>query len=477
MITIKCKMCGGNLNLIEGLHIAECEYCGTKQTVPVPEDEKKTKLFERANRFRSDCEFDMAAGIYETIVHDYPDEAEGYWGLVLCKYGIEYVDDPTTGEKIPTCHRLSFDKVQDDINYGFAFRKAAPDAKNLYIDEADKIENIRSKILEISNKEEPYDIFISYKETDFNGNRTQDSVIAQNIYDELVKNGYRVFFSRISLESKLGQEYESYIFSALNSSKVMLVIGTSTENINAVWVKNEWKRYLEVIKKDGSKVLIPCFKGMDAYDLPKEFAHLQAQDLNKVGAIQDLVRGISKVIPKGSEQSVSDVISSALKQENKKRRIRNSIVFGLAGIAAAVAVFFGVKGLITLIKNNKSETNNYIYQSQADKNETWKVTNIRVNTDKDDIKSDSHTIKYGTDIVYFHYDIEGPEDKNVNVKGIFSGEGYSSSPIYVQCSKGVNAWFSHYNIDGSPIARGSYTLEIYNADDDKLMGAVSFVIE
>lgn len=100
-----------------------------------------------------------------------------------------------------------------------------------------------------------------------------------------------------------------------------------------------------------------------------------------------------------------------------------------------------------------------------------------MNTDKDDIKSDSHTIKYGTDIVYFHYDIEGPEDKNVNVKGIFSGGGYSSSPIYVQCSKGVNAWFSHYNIDGSPIARGSYTLEIYNADDDKLMGAVSFVIE
>lgn len=477
MITIKCKMCGGNLNLIEGLHIAECEYCGTKQTVPVPEDEKKTKLFERANRFRSDCEFDMAAGIYETIVHDYPDEAEGYWGLVLCKYGIEYVDDPTTGEKIPTCHRLSFDKVQDDINYGFAFRKAAPDAKNLYIDEADKIENIRSKILEISNKEEPYDIFISYKETDFNGNRTQDSVIAQNIYDELVKNGYRVFFSRISLESKLGQEYESYIFSALNSSKVMLVIGTSTENINAVWVKNEWKRYLEVIKKDGSKVLIPCFKGMDAYDLPKEFAHLQAQDLNKVGAIQDLVRGISKVIPKGSEQSVSDVISSALKQENKKRRIRNSIVFGLAGIAAAVAVFFGVKGLITLIKNNKSETNNYIYQSQENKSNKLKITDVKVNTDKNDKKTNNKTIEYGTDYVYVHFRIESQEKDTINLKWVFRGGGYSDLVLYDEfpVNKEVSVW--EYMDDGIALNKGNYTVEFYNAEGNELIGGVSYEIE
>lgn len=121
----------------------------------------------------------------------------------------------------------------------------------------------------------------------------------------------------------------------------MLVVGTSTENMNAVWVKNEWKRYLEAMKNDGEKVLIPCFKRMDAYDLPKEFAHLQAQDLNKVGAIQDLVRGINKVIPKGSEQSVSDAISNAFKQENKKRRIRNLVIFGLAGIVASVAIFGG----------------------------------------------------------------------------------------------------------------------------------------
>ena len=116
MAVIKCKMCGGELELISGSTVAECEYCGSRQTVPNADNEKKLTLFSRANRLRIANEFDKAAGIYESIVADFPEEAEAYWGLVLCKYGIEYVDDPATGKKIPTCHRSSFDSVLEDPN-------------------------------------------------------------------------------------------------------------------------------------------------------------------------------------------------------------------------------------------------------------------------------------------------------------------------------------------------------------------------
>ena len=91
MAILKCKMCGGDLNIIEGETVAVCEYCDTKQTIPTADNEKKLTLFARANRLRAACEFDKAAGKYETIVADFPEEAEAYWGLVLCKYGIEYV--------------------------------------------------------------------------------------------------------------------------------------------------------------------------------------------------------------------------------------------------------------------------------------------------------------------------------------------------------------------------------------------------
>ena len=298
MAVIKCKMCGGDLVIEPGATVAECEYCGSRQTVPNQDNEKKLTLFARANRLRASCEFDKAAGVYESIVAEFPQEAEAYWGLVLCKYGIEYVDDPATGRKIPTCHRSSFESVLDDGNFDQAQENADVVARKVYREEAKQIEELRKGIIEVSVKEEPYDIFICYKETDDKGDRTLDSVLAQDIYDALMEKGYRVFFSRITLEDKLGQEYEPYIFAALNSAKIMLAVGTDYEYYNAVWVKNEWSRYLMLMAEDRTKHLIPCYKNIDAYDMPREFAKLQAQDMGKVGAMQDLLRGIEKILPK-----------------------------------------------------------------------------------------------------------------------------------------------------------------------------------
>lgn len=307
---IKCKMCGGDLIITEGSSVCECEYCGTKQTVPNADNEKKMTLFSRASRLLRNCEFDKASGVFETIVADFPEEAEAYWGLVLCKYGIEYVDDPGTGKKVPTCHRSSFESVLDDQNFEQACENADAIARRVYRDEARQIEELRKDIIEVSGKEDPYDIFISYKETDENGERTLDSVIAQDIYNELTEKGYRVFFSRISLESKLGTEYEPYIFAALNSAKVMIVVGTDYENFDSVWVKNEWSRFLKLIASGQKKTLIPVFKNMDAYDMPKEFAKLSAQDMGKVGAMQDLLRGVEKLIPRktAATEKVSEKI-------------------------------------------------------------------------------------------------------------------------------------------------------------------------
>ena len=326
MAVIKCKMCGGDLVIESGATVAECEYCGTRQTIPNQDDEKKLTLFARANWLRMGCEFDKAAGIYESIVADFPQEAEAYWGLVLCKYGIEYVGDPATGKKIPTCHRSSFESIMEDSDFEQALENADVVARRVYREEAKQIEEIRKGIIEVSGKEDPYDIFICYKETDENGQRTVDSVIAQDVYDALTEKGYRVFFSRITLEDKLGQEYEPYIFAALNSAKIMLAFGTDYEYYNAVWVKNEWSRYLKLMAKDKSKHLIPCYKGIDAYDMPGEFAKLQAQDMGKVGAIQDLMRGIEKLLPRTDpsaapvQQVVPQVVTGATQADSLIKR-------------------------------------------------------------------------------------------------------------------------------------------------------------
>ncbi len=234
-------------------------------------------------------------GIYEQILNEDNTDAEAYWSLVLCRYGIEYVEDPASHKRIPTVNRAQFTSVFDDDNYKSALQYADSYQRAIYEEEAKAINEIQKGILAISQKEEPFDVFICYKETDNSGRRTPDSVLANDLYHQLTQEGFKVFFARITLEDKLGSAYEPYIFAALNSAKVMVVLGTKPEYFNAVWVKNEWSRYLSLIKNGAKKMLIPAYKDMDPYDLPEEFSHLQAQDMSKLGFMQDLIRGIKKI--------------------------------------------------------------------------------------------------------------------------------------------------------------------------------------
>lgn len=295
MSIFKCKMCGGELQINPGESVAVCEYCGTTQTLPKLDDDRRANLYDRANHFRRNNDFDKAAGIYEQILNEDKTDAEAYWSLVLCRYGIEYVEDPATHKRVPTVNRAQYTSIFDDEDYKAAIQYADAAQRVVYEAEAKVINEIQKGILEISQKEELFDVFICYKETDANGRRTPDSVLATDLYYQLTQEGFKVFFSRITLEDKLGTAYEPYIFAALNSAKVMVVLGTKPEYFNAVWVKNEWSRYLALIRGGAKKVLIPAYRDMDPYDLPEEFSHLQAQDMSKLGFMQDLIRGIKKL--------------------------------------------------------------------------------------------------------------------------------------------------------------------------------------
>lgn len=289
-------------------------------SLPRTENNDTINRLNRANHFRRQGEFDKAMDIYEELLSRFDDDPEIYWSIVLCRYGIEYVDDPLTGKKIPTCHRTQYTPILNDEDYLSALKYADPQQEELYRSEAEYINGVQKSILSISNKEEPFDVFICYKELDENGERTPDSVLAQELYYDLTKEGLKVFFARITLERKLGTAYEPYIFAALNSSKVMVVIGTRSEHFNAVWVKNEWSRYLILQKNDRGKTLIPAYKDMSPYDLPDALSILQAQDMSKVGARQDLVYGICKLAKTGSVQNDNKKIPDNDNAENILKR-------------------------------------------------------------------------------------------------------------------------------------------------------------
>ena len=117
MSIFKCKMCGGTIEFAPGASVGVCDSCGTKQTLPRLDDDRRANLYDRANHFRRNNEFDKAAGIYEQILNEDTTDAEAYWSLVLCRYGIEYVEDPATRKRVPTVNRAQFTSIFDDDNY------------------------------------------------------------------------------------------------------------------------------------------------------------------------------------------------------------------------------------------------------------------------------------------------------------------------------------------------------------------------
>ena len=296
MIVYKCKMCNGNLDMSEHKRLVKCNYCDTFQSVPSVIDEDKAEMVNRANRYRQNGEFDRASSIYQQILKEDAGDPEIHWSIVLCKFGVEYVEDPATKHMVPTINRTQSHSVLQDSDYQDAIAIAQADAKQYYMTEADRIDQIQRSIWRIAHDAESYDVFISYKEKGPDGQRTQSSLIAQRMYEALTAAGIKTFYSRISLASKLGNEFEPYIFSALNSAYVMLVLGTNKDEFTAPWVKNEWSRYRKLAATDSHKRLIPCVQNATVEDLPDELQPYQAQDMNKAGSEQDILDAVKRIV-------------------------------------------------------------------------------------------------------------------------------------------------------------------------------------
>ena len=350
-MTYKCKICGGQTTVDIQSGVAVCEYCGTKQALPLFSEDSERLLYDRGNNYLLHSEYDKAENVFNQLLTIKPSAAELYWDLVLCKYGVTYVKDPKIGKYIPTCNRTHYTPIFSDENYKRAIELSSGEKKALFEEDAKTIDNIQKGIIAVSKKEKPFDIFISYKETDANGNRTKDSIEAQKLYEKLTEAGYKVFFSRITLEDKIGTEYEPYIYAALYSSKVMLTICSSKENIEAVWVKNEWSRFLGFRQNDSSKTLLPLYFDMDKADLPEEFALLSSYDMTVDGFKEELLRGIKKLVP----QPIS-------KAEKRKR-----VLLTLASVFAAVLVVSAVFAAIFIPRylENQEAERQFLAEQQA----------------------------------------------------------------------------------------------------------------
>lgn len=329
MEMMRCMRCRAPLhNAEEEQKTVKCEYCDYTNIRPKYHKENRYNI---ANRLREEAEFDKAIEEYGKLLAEDEADYTAHWGILLCKYGIEYVEDPATGKILPTCHldRIQEESIQKEPHYIAALEYADDVVKVLYTEEAKQIDEIRADIMAATKNQEPYDVFICYKSKDEWKHRTEDSVWAQDIYEELTKRDYRVFFADKTIE--LGMKYEPVIFHALYSAAIMIVVGTKEEYLNSIWVKNEWSRYAKLTKTSDKSIFL-AYKDMDPNRFPVTLRPWQAQDLAQIGAMQDLISAVEKKLKgngasKGSESQGNISYVEGLEVNKCARLLKNGETF------------------------------------------------------------------------------------------------------------------------------------------------------
>lgn len=297
MVKKECKTCGGEV--VKNGRIYECLYCGNCWE---DDPENDINSVERANAWASlrEGDFEKAQNQFESMLGKSAEDYESWWGKALADAHITYVSDLNENKKVPTCNNITEEAFETSLSVKNAVKYAPNDIGQGYIDMAKKIDAIRKEWLEKARKEPPYDVFLSFKDSDKERglDRTQDSYDAQDLYNALVAEGFKVFFSRISLRDKISEQYEPYIYNAIKTAKVMIVFGEKPEYFTSTWIKNEWTRFrTRIEKKEKHKnSLVVVYKDMDPSALSSSLSSRQCMNMADMTFLSDLVRHIKRVI-------------------------------------------------------------------------------------------------------------------------------------------------------------------------------------
>ena len=309
----KCLSCGGEIEVDRRTGKPTCTYCGREYASDVKSFTPELKEIARLRQLR---EFIQAEERCKILLQELPECAEAYWQMLLVSLGVVFVRDEADKKVKPTFFSYSYDErisVLKNEFYLRALKYAEGEDRGFYEEKVKEIDGLLREFFSLVAKEDSYDIFISFKQTETavtrEGQRitfeTDDCRKAREIYEALSKV-YKVFFSPVSIGKDSGiegEKYEPRILKALQTAQAMVLIGSKKEYLEAQWVENEWKRYLYFIQKEKKKKnsLIFCYL-RQMPSLPGALAEIQLPtcDAFRDGYRKELEDKLSRIVtPKG----------------------------------------------------------------------------------------------------------------------------------------------------------------------------------
>ena len=300
---ILCRCCTREIIFPREQAVLECAACGTLNSLPQAQGPSLDVLV-RATQQRKACDFTNAEQSYQQVLRDYPREHEALWGLVLCRYGVEYVETVDSRRRsVPTCRFVQRRPVREDSDFKLACEYAPEDVRAQYQADAAYLDSVLAEVRRVAESCEPYDVFLCYKASlpDNSGAFTKDFDRARDLYYKLGQMGYQVFFAHDTLQRSGGTNYEAMIYHALNTARVMLVVCSRKDYLHAPWVRSEWSRYLEHVDEDPARHLVPLlYDDLSPSSLPAAFVnrHLEGLRMGELDALDNLRATLARYIPR-----------------------------------------------------------------------------------------------------------------------------------------------------------------------------------
>ena len=289
-----------------------CEYCGGLNYITTTEEDFK---FQLANNNLSIYKFDEADDIYKKIIDESTNDkttSMALMGRLLSYFGIVYVRGYGSKVTTPTFARYNPDIPSiKSSRYYKQLCNLDIDSYELqkYKTQIDELDKVYTRIDNDLNDTPEYDVFIctkiSMRTKDEPNNKgyTEDSSIATKLYFILSKEGLNVFYSDITLK---GVEYDSQIYSALSKSKTILVISSSKEYLESVWVESEWRRWLNFIDVGSrTKETFLLYLTEKGIEVPSILQKVQVIDYYKIyDVIDSIVNKDKKKEDKNQESTI-----------------------------------------------------------------------------------------------------------------------------------------------------------------------------
>jgi hypothetical protein len=291
-LLFQCPSCGSNEGT-EHNSFVKCKCCGNKYRRDLKDEPVYADLSYAVNE-RQEADFDKARRRYDALISKYktgPGMEEAHWGRFLCEqYVIFYQND--IGDSIPSFWNINEEPCVRSESYKKALQYGEKSGnRENYERLAEQIEEYKNKYRK-AKKEFPEgsQVFICFKDSG-----TDDSNVGYQIYNSFARK-YNVFFSRESLNNIRGNDYEPYIYHALTTAKVLIVICSGRESLESKWVHNEWWRFWKFAKGTDKTIIPVCRKGFSPSQLPDELRQCQAhnEDISLISVLTNRLDSILK---------------------------------------------------------------------------------------------------------------------------------------------------------------------------------------